>query len=160
VAIHVLFPGTFDPPTLGHLDLVTRAARLFARVTVAVAENPTKQALFGVEERLTLLRECTASLDNVGVARVAGLAVDACRQLGATAVLRGLRSGADFDYEAQMARTNRTLAPGIDTVFLAGSADVAHIRATLVRQIASLGGDCSKLVPPSVNAALKKRFAR
>ena len=154
----MLLPGTFDPPTLGHLDLVERAARLFARVTLGVAENASKQALFGVEERLALLRAATAGIDNVAVVRVEGLVVDSCRTLGADAILRGLRSGSDFDYEAQMARTNRALAPAVDTVFLASSATVAHVSSTLVRQIAALGGDCSALVPPPVAAALARRF--
>jgi pantetheine-phosphate adenylyltransferase len=158
LATHVLFPGTFDPPTLGHLDLVARAARLFARVTLGVAENASKQALLGVEERLALLRESTAGIDNVAVVRVEGLVVEACRRLGADAILRGLRSGSDFDYEAQMAGTNRVLAPGVDTVFLAASPGVAHVSSTLVRQIASLGGDCSAFVPPPVAAALARRF--
>ena len=154
----MLLPGTFDPPTLGHFDLVERAARLFARVTLGVADNATKQALFGVDERLALLRAATAGIDNVAVVRVDGLVVEACRTLGADAILRGLRSGSDFDYEAQMARTNHVLAPAIDTVFLASSAAVAHVSSTLVRQIAALGGDCSALVPPSVAAALARRF--
>ena len=159
MATHVLLPGTFDPPTAGHVDLVERAARLFARVTLGVADHPSKQALFGVEERLALLRASTAGIDNVAVVRVEGLVVDACKKLGADALLRGLRSGSDFDYEAQMARTNRALAPGIDSVFLASSSAVAH-QLDLVRQIASLGGDCSTLVPPPVAAALLRRFAR
>ena len=154
----MLLPGTFDPPTLGHLDLVERAARLFARVTLGVADNATKTALFETEERIALLRACTVGLENVAVVRVAGLSVEACRALGADAILRGLRSGSDFDYEVQMARTNRTLAPAIDTVFLASSAGVAHVSSTLVRQIASLGGDCTALVPPPVAAALARRF--
>lgn len=157
-AAHVLFPGTFDPPTLGHLDLVRRAAALFARVTVAVAENAGKQALFDVEERLALLRASTAGLANVSVVRVDGLVVAACRELGAQAILRGLRSAADTDYEAQMARTNRQLAPEVDTLFLPSSAAVAHVSSTLVRQIARLGGDCTPFVPPPVAAALARRF--
>jgi pantetheine-phosphate adenylyltransferase len=158
LATHVLLPGTFDPPTLGHLDLVERAARLFARVTLGVAENASKQALFGVEERLELLRAATSGIDNVAVVRVQGLVVEACRILGADAILRGLRSGSDFDYEAQMAGTNRVLSPAVDTVFLASSPAVAHVSSTLVRQIAALGGDCSALVPPPVAAALVRRF--
>jgi len=160
MAIHVLFPGTFDPPTLGHVDLVQRAARLFARVTVGVAENPGKQALFSIEERLALLGECTRGLSNVSVARVTGLVVEACEALGCQAVVRGIRSATDYDYEVQMAGTNRVLAPGVDTVFLPSSAEVAHVSSTLVRQIALLGGDCSKLVPAPVNAALRRRFQR
>ncbi len=154
----MLLPGTFDQPTLGHLDLVERAARIFARVTLGVAENATKQALFSAEERVALLRECCAGLENVSVARVQGLVIEACRALDAGAILRGVRAGSEFDYEAQMARTNRALAPDIDTLFLASAPRVAHVSSTLVRQIASLGGDCSALVPPPVAAALLRRF--
>lgn len=154
----MLLPGTFDPPTLGHLDLLERAARLFARVTVGLAGNDTKQVLFESEERFALLGASIAGLENVSVVRVEGLVIEACRALGADAVLRGLRSGSDFDYEAQMARTNRVLAPGVDTIFLASSPAVAHVSSTLVRQIARLGGDCSALVPPPVAAALARRF--
>lgn len=160
MATHALFPGTFDPPTLGHLDLIARARALFARVTVGVADHPAKQALFSGEERVALLRAVCADLPGVEVVRIDGLVVEACRSLGAQAVLRGLRSGGDFDYEAQMARTNRVLAPEIDTVFLASSSGVAHISSTLVRQIASLGGSCAMLVPDAVAQALAKRFAR
>lgn len=160
MATHVLLPGTFDPPTLGHVDLLARAARLFARVSVGVAEHATKQALFSVEERLELLRECAAPWKNVTVVRVPGLVVDACRSLEADAILRGLRSGSDYDYEAQMARTNRALAPAVDTVFLASGIEVAHVSSTLARQIASLGGDVSKLVPANVAGALRRKFTR
>lgn len=159
LATHVLFPGTFDPATLGHLDLIERATGLFGRITVGVAENSGKQALFPAEERLALLREVTAGLGEVRVVRVEGLVVEAARALGANAVLRGLRSGSDFDYEAQMARTNRVLAAEIDTVFLASSPAVGHISSTLVRQIAALGGDVSRLVPPAVARALALRFS-
>ncbi|MSR64140.1 MAG: pantetheine-phosphate adenylyltransferase [Planctomycetes bacterium] len=157
-ATHVLFPGTFDPPTLGHLDLIQRAGALFGRVTVALADNAGKQTLFAVEERLELLRACCAGLANVSVARVDGLLVAACLELKAEALLRGLRSGSDTDYEAQMARTNRQLAPRIDTLFLVSSPAVAHLSSTLVRQIARLGGDCAPFVPPPVAAALARRF--
>ena len=159
MASHVLFPGSFDPPTLGHLDLVTRAAKLFERVTIGLAVNTNKRVLLGVEERFALLQACTAGLANVAVARLDGLVVEACRKLAADAILRGLRAGADFDYEAQMARTNRVLAPGIDTVFLASAPAVSHISSTLVREIAALGGDCSELVPPPVAAALVRRYS-
>lgn len=154
---HVLFPGTFDPPTLGHLDLVQRAARLFGRVTVGLAEHPTKAALFSAEERLALLRECIGSARGVAVVRLEGLVVQACEALGCDAILRGLRSGSDYDYEAQMARTNRAMLPRIDTVFLASAPELAHISSTLVRQIAQLGGDASLFVPENVAKALRKR---
>jgi pantetheine-phosphate adenylyltransferase len=159
MASHILFPGSFDPPTLGHLDLVVRAAKLFERVTVGLSVNTNKKVLLGLEERFDLLQACTAALPNVAVARLDGLVVEACRKLGADAILRGLRSGSDFDYEAQMARTNRTLAPGLDTVFLASSPALAHLSSTLVREIAALGGDCSEFVPQPVAAALARRYS-
>jgi len=154
----VLFPGTFDPPTLGHLDLIERGAKLFGTVVVGLADHATKQALLPAEERIALLRESLERRARVEVVRVGGLVVDACREQRCAAILRGLRSGSDFDYEAQMARTNRGLTAEVDTVFLASSSEVAHISSTLVRQIASLGGDVSRLVPPAVVAALRQRF--
>jgi len=160
MALHVLFPGTFDPPTLGHLDVVQRAARLFDRVTVALAEHATKTPLFPLDEREALLRECTAGLDRVEVVRLEGLVVDACESLGCDAIVRGVRSGYDHDYEARMAATNRTLLPRIDTLFLPTSPEVAHVTSTLVRQIAGMGGDVSRFVPQPVAAALRERFGR
>ena len=160
MASHVLFPGTFDPPTLGHLDLVQRATRLFARVTVGLAEHPTKSALFSVEERLEFLGACVKPLRGVDVVRLEGLVVQACEELGCDAILRGLRSGGDYDYEAQMARTNRSMLPRIDTVFLASAPEFGHISSTLVRQIAQLGGDVSLFVPENVSKALRKRVSK
>jgi pantetheine-phosphate adenylyltransferase len=157
---HALYPGTFDPPTVGHLDLVERALALFGRVTVAVAYNPEKKTLFGVEERVELFRAATRSLAGVEVAAIRGLIVDACEELGADVIVRGVRSGTDFDYEVEMARTNRQLLPRIDTVLLAPSPEHAHVSSTLVRQIASLGGDARRFVPPVVLVALRARFAR
>lgn len=157
---HVLFPGTFDPPTLGHLDLVQRASALFGRVTVALADHPTKRSLFSVEERLELLRECTAGLAGVEVARLEGLVVDACEAFGCDAIVRGVRTGTDLDYEARMAWTNKSLLPRIDTVLLPASPTVAHITSTLVRQIAQMGGDASTLVPGPVTAALAAKHGR
>jgi pantetheine-phosphate adenylyltransferase len=157
---HVLVPGTFDPPTLGHVELVERAARLFPRVTVGVAEHPTKQCLFAASEREELLRSCLAHLPTVAVAGVEGLVVDACGKLGCDAILRGIRSGTDFDYERQMAVTNKALSAGLETVFLATSPQVSHLSSTLVRQVASMGGDVRGLVPRPVARALLERFAR
>ncbi|MCZ6597303.1 MAG: pantetheine-phosphate adenylyltransferase [Planctomycetota bacterium] len=161
---HALFPGTFDPPTLGHLDVVRRAAALFGRVTVGLADHPTKAGVkagkdgwLPVEERLDLLRECTAGIGGVEVVRIEGLVVDAAEELGATCIVRGVRSGTDFDYEVEMARTNRMLAR-IDTCFLASSPETVHVTATLVRQIAGLGRDVSAMVPGPVAALLRERF--
>jgi pantetheine-phosphate adenylyltransferase len=156
--LHALFPGTFDPPTAGHLDVIRRAARIFPRVTVALAEHPTKQALFTAAERIALLERCTEDLDGVFVQRLAGLVVRACEELGCDVIVRGVRCGTDFDYEAQMAGTNRALLPRVDTVLLATAPEFSHVTATLVRQVASMGGDVSALVPGPVAEALRERF--
>lgn len=155
---HALFPGTFDPPTLGHLDLVVRATRLFGRVSVALAEHHAKQALFPAEERVALWRECLGGIEGAQVVRLRGLVVDACEELGCGVIVRGVRSGTDFDYEAQMAGTNRALRPAIETALLVTRPELSHISSTLVRQIASMGGDASALVPPPVAEALRARF--
>jgi len=159
MALHVLLPGTYDPPTLGHLDLVRRAARLFDRVTVGLAVHPSKTALFEPDERMALLLECVAGLEDVDVARLEGLVVDACEVLGCDAIVRGVRNGTDFAYEAQMAGTNQALLERIDTLLLPTTPGVAHITSTLVRQIATMGGDAGALVPPAVARALRERFA-
>ena len=157
---HALFPGSFDPPTLGHLDLVERALAQFERLTLAVAEHPTKPGFLPFERRVELLAELCAELgagaERVTVTRLDGLVVDGARAAGAGVLLRGLRSGADFDYEAPMAGTNRAMAPDVETLFLAASPGVSHISSTLVRQISGLGGDVSSLVPPAVLAALNE----
>lgn len=154
---HVLFPGSFDPVTLGHLDLVRRAQALFGRVSVAVAHNPEKTGLFTTEERVNLFRGAVAGIPNVDVLAIEGLVVEAARSLGCDVIVRGVRSGTDFDYEISMARTNRALLPGVDTVLLAPPPEYAHISASLVRQIARLGGDVSSFVPPNVLHALEER---
>jgi pantetheine-phosphate adenylyltransferase len=159
-ARHALFPGTFDPFTLGHRDLVARAARLFGRVTVAVARNPEKQSLFSAEERAELARGAVSGIGEIEVTLIPGLVVQACEDLGADVIVRGVRSGTDFDFEVQMARTNRGLLPRVDTVLLAPAPELAHVSSTLVRQIASMGGDASGLVPPNVAQALHARFPR
>jgi pantetheine-phosphate adenylyltransferase len=153
---HALFPGTFDPPTLGHLDVARRAAALFDEVTIGLADHPEKRPLFSVEERLALLGALVADLPGVRVERITGLVVDAARALGATVLVRGVRNSRDFDYEVEMARTNRVLAPAIDTVLVVPDGAYAHITSTLVRQISRLGGDTTELVPPAVHAALVK----
>jgi pantetheine-phosphate adenylyltransferase len=156
---HALFAGTFDPPTLGHLDVIRRATQLFARLTVAIAEHPSKQHLLDVETRLRLLRECTRDLANVDVRATHGLTVDAARELGCDVLVRGVRCGTDFDYEAQMAGTNRAMS-GLDTALLATAPEHAHLTGTLVRQIVGMGGDVSRLVPAPVARALAERRAR
>jgi pantetheine-phosphate adenylyltransferase len=156
---HALFPGTFDPFTLGHKDLVERAARLFGRVTVGVAKNAEKRSLFDPEERAELARVALRGIAGVDVALIPGLVVRACEELGAEVIVRGVRGGSDLELEIQMARTNRTLAPRIDTVLLVPAPALAHVSSTLVREIAALGGDVSSFVPPNVAEALRTRFA-
>ena len=153
-----LFPGTFDPPTLGHLDLLRRALRLFGQVIVGVAHHPQKRNTFSAEERVALLRAATAELAGVTVVIVPGLVVDACLEHDCDVIVRGVRSGTDFDYELQMGRTNAELS-GVETVLLVPAPERAHISSTLVRQIAALGGDVSSFVPPCVLEPLRERVA-
>jgi pantetheine-phosphate adenylyltransferase len=159
-----LYAGSFDPVTNGHLDVVRQAAGLADRLVLAVGTHPGKTPLFSVEERLAMLEAvCVpAGKDKgceVSTTTFADLVVTAAKHAGATLLIRGLRDGTDFDYEMQMAGMNGAMAPGIQTVFLPASPGVRPITATLVRQIAGMGGDVSAFVPASVAAQLKKKFA-
>lgn len=157
--VHALFPGTFDPVTLGHLDLARRAAGMFDRLTICVALHHDKKAMFSPDERLGLLREVLdeGGLQDVAVAGLEGLLVDGARDLGAAVVVRGVRGAVDLEYERQMVLTNRMLAPELETVFLLPDAAHGHISSTLVRQIAGMGGDVSAMVPAAVLRALRGR---
>lgn len=159
-AQHALFPGSFDPVTLGHVDLVARALELFGQVTVLVAHNPAKGGLFTSEERAELLRRALAHQAGVRVHVSSGLVIDAARELGCTVLVRGVRSGTDFDFEVAMARTNRVLAPELDTVLLAPAPAFAHVSSSLVREIEQAGGDASAFVPKNVAEAFQRRRAR
>ncbi len=153
-----VYPGTFDPITNGHIDLIQRAALLFDRVVVAVAENTGKGPAFDLETRVDLAREVLRDLDNVRIVSFSSLLVDLARSLDAEVILRGLRAVSDFEYEFQLAGMNRRLAPDIETLFLTSAEQYAYTSSSLVREIAALGGDVSAFVHPSVQAALKKRF--
>ena len=155
--VHALFPGSFDPFTLGHLDVLERARGLFARVTLGLAVHHSKSSMFPAAERLQLLERLTAEMSDVSVARIDGLIVEAAHELEADVVVRGLRSSIDFEYERTMALTNRALRATHETVFLVPDPALAHISSTLVRQIAQLGGDVSAFVPPAVLDALAAR---
>jgi pantetheine-phosphate adenylyltransferase len=155
-----IFPGTFDPVTEGHRDLITRAARLFDYLTVAVFINPTKTPSFSLDERLAFLREAVKPLSNVEVDAFEGLVADYVKRRGAVAVVRGVRTATEFAEESHMALMNRHLNAGCETVFLLSSASTAHISARLVREIASFGGAVDGLVSPAVAAALAARFPR
>ncbi|MET0925505.1 MAG: pantetheine-phosphate adenylyltransferase [Xanthobacteraceae bacterium] len=159
-----LFPGSFDPVTNGHLDLVQQACRLADRLVLAIGTHPGKAPLFGTEERLAMLEETCGPVARQGGCELrcitfADLVVATAQREGATLLIRGLRSATDFDYEMEMAGMNGTMAPEVQTVFLPASPSVRPITATLVRQIASMGGDVSQFVPPSVAARLKAKFA-
>ncbi|MBB3772999.1 pantetheine-phosphate adenylyltransferase [Angulomicrobium tetraedrale] len=159
------YPGSFDPPTNGHLDVARAAARLADRLVIGVGIHPGKTPLFSPDERLDMLREVFAPIaaeEGADLACVAfdNLVVDAAQAQGAHLLIRGLRDGTDLDYEMQMAGMNATLKPSVQTVFLPASPMARPITATLVRQIAAMGGDVSAFVPPAVLARLKVRFAR
>jgi pantetheine-phosphate adenylyltransferase len=154
-----MYAGSFDPPTNGHLDLVQRASSLFPKVVVALGQHPTRHALFTVDERLELLREVCLPFPNVEVALFSGLLVNYARQIGARVVVRGLRAATDFEYELQIAHANADLAPEIDTVFLPTRTNYGFISASLVREIASHGGDVSRYAPPAVCEALRAKFS-
>ncbi len=152
-----VYPGTFDPITNGHSDIVTRAAILFDKVIVAVAANPGKGPMFSIEERVALANEALKHLKNIEVCPFDTLLVDFANQQDAKVILRGLRAVSDFEYEFQLAGINRRLAPDVETLFLRPAEQYAYISSSLVREVAKLGGDVSEFIHPAVQAALKRR---
>ena len=155
-----IYAGSFDPPTYGHLDLVDRAAKLFPKVVVALGIHPTRQPAFSVEERLELMGKLCAPYANVEVDSFDGLLIEYGKRIGARVIVRGLRAATDFEYELQIAHANADLRPEIDTVFLPTRTNYGFISASLVREIASHGGDVSRYAPPEVCLALARKFAR
>jgi pantetheine-phosphate adenylyltransferase len=155
-----MYPGTFDPITNGHQDLVRRAANIFDRVVVAIAANPGKAPLFALEERVELAREVLREVKNVEITGYTGLTVDFARQHGLSVVVRGLRAVSDFEFEFQLATMSRHLSDQVDYVFLTPTEQFNFISSTLVREIASFGGDVTQFVHPSVAAALKRAWAK
>ncbi len=153
-----VYPGTFDPVTNGHSDLVRRASRLFDRLIVAVAANPAKQPTFDLAKRMSLIKAVLADLPNVEVCSFDNLLVDLARDRGADVILRGLRAVSDFEYEFQLAGMNRKLSPEVETLFLTPAEKFTYISSGLVREIAMLGGDVSAFVHPVVRAALKENM--
>ncbi|MDA3834516.1 MAG: pantetheine-phosphate adenylyltransferase [Spirochaetales bacterium] len=150
--------GTYDPLTLGHLDVIERAPRNFPRVGIAVASNPGKNPLFSLDERIWMVRESTQHLEGVEVDCFGGLLVNFAIKKGVKTIVRGLRAFSDFEYEFQMALTNRKLKPEIETIFLMPKQDYSYVSSSNVREVAALGGDSSQFVPPVVQQALCKRF--
>jgi len=157
MTLTALCPGTFDPVTNGHLDIVRRASGLFDQVVVAVIENPAKRPMFAVEERVTMLKEAVTEMENVEIDSFSGLLVDYARSRDLGIVVKGLRAVTDFDYELQMAQMNRHLS-GVETCFVPTSPEWSYLSSSLVREVARLGGDVSRLVPGHVLAALKERI--
>jgi pantetheine-phosphate adenylyltransferase len=155
----VIYPGTFDPITNGHVDLTERAARLFDRVVVAIAHSEKKTPLFNLEERVALCQQSLSHVENVEVMGFSNLLTDFARSQGANCVLRGLRAVADFEYEFQLANMNRAMWPEFESIFLTPSEHLSYISSSLVREIAALDGDITPFVPDQVAAALKQRFA-
>jgi pantetheine-phosphate adenylyltransferase len=153
-----IYPGTFDPPTNGHLDLIQRGAKIFDELVVAILRNSEKVPLFSVDERLEMLRDCTQGWKNVRVESFGGLLVDFARNSGAQAVLRGIRAVSDYEYELQMAWMNRKLDPSLETVFMMPAGAYSYLSSRLVREIASLGGALEDFVPASVESRLRARL--
>jgi pantetheine-phosphate adenylyltransferase len=158
MSVNALYPGTFDPPTNGHIDLIQRGSKLFEHLTVGILRNPVKNPLFSVEERVEMLHEATDSLGNVSVATFDGLMVQFARELGAAAVLRGIRAISDYEYEFQMALMNRRLAPEIETVFLQPAGRYSFVSSRMLKEVFSFGGDISGLIPPNVLKRLRGRI--
>jgi pantetheine-phosphate adenylyltransferase len=160
-----VYPGSFDPITNGHLDVIGRATAVFDRLVIAVLANPRKQPLFGAEDRAEIIRQAVAGAGTIEPERIAvdtfdGLTVDFCRRIGAGFIVRGLRAISDFETEMLLAHNNRKLAPDVDTVFFMTSIDHGYVSSSLVREIASFGGDVSGMIPAAAQAALQRSLGR
>lgn len=153
-----VYPGTFDPVTFGHLDVILRATEIFDEVVVGVLHNSAKTPLFSVEERVNILKKATEQIPKVRVTPFQGLSVDFAKACGAKVIVRGLRAITDFEYELQMAQTNRELESGVDTTFLITSLQYAYLSSTTVKEVAAFGGDISKFVPAFVADEIRRKF--
>ena len=153
-----IYPGSFDPVTYGHIDIIRRAADIFDNLTVSVLNNKVKTPLFSVEERVNILKEVTKDMHNVTVQSYEGLLVDYCRETGADVIIRGLRAITDFEYELQLAQTNRKLGEDVDTIFLTTSLEYAYLSSSTVKEVASFGGDISKFVPAFIADMVYDRY--
>lgn len=155
-----VYPGTFDPVTYGHIDMIRRASAAFDNLVVGVLRNYTKKPLFDIPERVEMLQEVTKDLPNVKVTAFEGLVVDFCRQENANIIIRGVRSFADFEYETIMAQTNRQIAPGIDTMFLTTSPEYSYVMSSSVRELIAFNGDITAFVPESVKERIYKKLSK
>lgn len=154
----VICPGSFDPVTLGHVDIITRASKMFDKVIVAVLVNSGKTPSFSIEERIELLKDSTSGIENVEVVSFNGLLAEYCRERGVDAIVKGLRAVTDFEYEFQMALTNKKLNPMLETIFLTADADSMYLSSSMVREVASMGGDISNFVPKCVHQRIVERL--
>ncbi|MFT5889504.1 MAG: pantetheine-phosphate adenylyltransferase [Zhongshania sp.] len=154
----IVYPGTFDPVTRGHIDLVERASKLFDTVVLAVANSEKKQPMFALKERMELCAQALAHIPNIEVCSFTGLTVELAKAQNCSVILRGVRTVADYEYELQLANMNRSLAPGIETVFLTPGESLSYVSSSLLREIASMGGDVSRFVPDNVSKTLNTRF--
>ena len=155
-----IYPGSFDPITFGHIDIIRRASRITDTLIVGVLNNSAKTPLFTVEERMEMIREATADLDNVLVKSFSGLTVEFARRENASFMVRGLRAVTDFEYELQLSQTNRKLAPDVDTVFLTTNLKYAYLSSSIVKEVASYGGDISEFVPDYVAEKIHEKIIR
>jgi pantetheine-phosphate adenylyltransferase len=158
--LRAIYPGTFDPPTLGHIDLVERGSKMVDELVVAVLDNPAKDTLFSAEDRVRMLEECLEGIPKVRIGRFTGLLVDYARKCDCQAVLRGLRAVSDFEYEFQMALMNRRLAPDLETLFLMPNEEHVFVSSRIAREVAMFGGDLSTLVPEKVIGRLETYFGK
>lgn len=157
---YAIYPGSFDPVTLGHIDIIRRSAELFDHLIIAVLNNSAKKPLFTVEERVHMLKEVTKDIPNTEVLSFGGLTVEFARECGAHALVRGLRAVTDFEYELQLAQLNRVIAPEIDTVFLTTNLKYAYLSSSSVKEVAAYGGDISSFVTPYVEERVHEKFQR
>ncbi len=158
MSTNAIYPGTFDPITLGHMDLIVRAAKIFDKLILAVSKSTKKNPLFSLDERVDMAKELCKDISNVEVKHFDGMLVDFVRQSNVKVIVRGLRAFSDFEYEFQMALTNRQLTSEVETLFLMPTEDYSYITSSMIREIASFGGDTSKFVPPLVQKALLAKF--
>lgn len=154
---HVLYPGTFDPVTNGHMDIITRAAKMFNQITVAVAYSPSKKTMFSLDERVAMLQESVKHLENVSVEGFSGLLVDFAKEKKANLLIRGLRTTVDFEYEFGLTNMYRKLLPELESIFLTPAEEFAFLSSTIVREVAIHGGEIDQFVPPAVAVKLKKK---
>lgn len=155
----VICPGSFDPVTVGHIDIISRASKMFDHVIVAVMVNLSKKPSFSIDERIALLKKATIGLDNIEIVGFDGLLAEYARQKNATAVVKGLRAVSDFEYEFQMSLTNKKLNPELETIFLTTSAENMYLSSSIVKQVASLGGDITNFVPECIRTEIESRLS-